>query len=492
MYFKNLVYSITTLTILSLFACKSNQKNTSKTEEASTSFHPFADHNGEIPSKKEYSGPLYKANYNYPKSLPSINSSTWDKIANGKKLTLENAGPYMEAIHDFVAKEMRIMVNEPKRWINSEEKKKWFNMAWAAERYKDTGWDGAEPISGTLTGQVLRKDVFKDYGWEGPMQNHVTVYYNNVAAHSLYKLWKEKDPRGFYPTYTTEAAQFAQNSIIIKAAATDVSPEKWDVLKGTTELEVYRPIVYGKNKSDKPRVQKLNWIQFDIIIKDTIAAPETGWIFATYIYDASSIGKTTFDRMTLQGVMWGMDTEITDGVSDLKETFLNPKCPAYGMANIGFGNRLSGPIDVAKVGGEHADGQVNKVFVLNEQSKAQGGKTYDMFRASSCLSCHSTASYPHQNNFYASPKFKLVYTDTVFNPKSEGWKTYNTNRPGNKIMPSVSGNDRAYMALDYDLFLFFALTNSGQISHLPNDKKPVPPKKYNPAWLDKKNHPLFK
>ncbi|MBU2019097.1 MAG: hypothetical protein KJ941_05575 [Bacteroidetes bacterium] len=474
--------------LIGLLSCESQMK---KIEETKVEFDPFANHNGDIPDKTEYNGPLYKANFDYPKELPKINSSTWDKIADGKKLTLKNAGAYMEAIHDFVAKEMSIMVNEPKRWINSEEKKNWYNMAWAGQHFSKTGWDGAEPISGTLTGQVLRKEVFKEYGYNGPMQNHVTVYYNNVAAHTLHKLWKEKDPNGFYPTYTTEAAQFAQNSIIIKAAATDVTPEQWPVLKGTSQLQVYRPIVYGPNKTEKSKLQTLNWIQFDIIIKDTIAAPETGWVFATYIYDASSKGKTTFDRLTLQGVMWGMDTEINDGTSELTETFLNPKAPQYGMANIGFGNRLSGPIDVAKVGGEHADGKINKVFVLNEKSEPEGGVTYDMYRASSCLSCHSTASYPHQNNFYASPKFKLVYTDTVFHSKSEGWKTYNTNRPGNKLMPSVSGNNRAYMALDYDLFLFFALTNSGQVSHMPKEFRPTPPKNYNQKWLDKKSHPLF-
>lgn len=452
---------------------------------------PFASHNGEIPSKEEYQGPIYKGNFDYPNTLPSIDSRAWDTITKGKRLNLRNAHAYIEAIHKVVAPQMRIMVNDPAKWINSEEKKQWFNMAWAGQKFKKTGWDGAEPISGTLTGQVLRKGVFSEYGYDGPMQNHVTVYYNNVAAYTLYKLWKEKDSTGYYPQYDTDAAQFHQNAIIIKAAATDVTPEQWPVLKGTTQLPVYRPIVYGEKKTEKNTVQNLNWIQFDIIIKDTIAAPETGWVFATYIYDCNNPANNTFDRFTLQGAMWGMDTDVTDGKSPLKETYLNPNAPAYSMANIGFGHRLSGPIDVAKVGGEHADGHINKVFVLNKEGGTEGGETHDMWRASSCLSCHSTAAYPYQNDFYASPKFKLVYTDTVYHPESEGWKIYNTNRPGNIVMPSVSGNERAYMALDYDLFIFFALTNSGVLHHLPEEDKPAPPKNYNPAWLDKKSHPLF-
>lgn len=455
-------------------------------------FNPYASHFGEVPSKSVYDGPIYKGNFDYPSEKPAAALMPWTASLNGEKLNQKNAKRYMELLREHVQTDMRIMVNEPAKWIDSENKKNWFNMAWAGQKFKRTGWEGADPLSGTLTGQVLNKEVFSEYGFDGAMQNHVTVYYDKVAAYSLYKLWKEKDPSGYYPSYSTEAAQFEQNAIVIKAAATDVSPDTWDVLKGTSQLPVYRPIVHGPNANpDSNVVQYLNWIQFDLIVKDTIAAPETGWVFATYIYDANSKGETTFDRLTLQGCMWGLDPGQFDPEKPIEETYLNPDGPAFGMANIGYGNRLSGPIDVAKVGGEKPDGTVKTVFVLNENNGVKGGVTHATYRASSCLSCHSTASYPYHNDFYPSPMQRLVYTDTIFNPNSDGWALYNTNRAGDKIMPAASGNDVAYMALDYDLFVFFALTNSGQMHHFPAAQKPLPPKDYNPKWLKKESHPLF-
>lgn len=478
--------------VVLLSACSANPKEQDNpTENPIQAFEPFASHFGDIPSKEEYDGPIYQGNFDYPTEKPEAYVAPWTASLNGEKLNLDNAQHYMDLLKEHVSEDMRIMVNEPAKWISSENKKNWFNMAWAGQAFEKTGWEGAEPLSGTLTGQILNKGVFSEYGYDGPMQNHVTVYYDKTAGYTLHKLWTEKDPTAFYPTYSTDAAQFEQNAIIIKAAATDCTPEQWDVLKGTTQLPVYRPIVYGDKKTDKNVVQYLNWIQFDIIIKDTVAAPETGWVFATYIYNANSDADNTFDRLTLQGAMWGMDTDQMDPSKPLTETYLNPDCPEFGMANIGYGHRLSGPIDVAKVGGTKADGTVKKVFVLNEESGINGGVSHDTYRASSCLSCHSTASYPYHNDFYPSPMQKLVYTDTIFNPKSEGWRLYNTNRPGDEIMPAASGNDLAYMALDYDLFIFFALTNSGQLHHLPADAKPAAPAGYNMEWTKKENHPLF-
>ena len=149
-------------------------------------------------------------------------------------------------------------------------------MAWSAQAYDTTEWEGLETVYGTMTGQVLKNDIFKNYGFEGPMQNHALVYYNDVASLTLSKLWKSNDKSGFYPEYTTEAAQFKQNAIIIKAAGTTATGKKWEVMEGASTFPIYRKMAYGPMKDKGPVLQELAWIQFDIIIKDTIAAPETG------------------------------------------------------------------------------------------------------------------------------------------------------------------------------------------------------------------------
>jgi hypothetical protein len=42
-------------------------------------------------------------------------------------------------------------------------------------------------------------------------------------------------------------------------------------------------------------------MQFDIIGKDTIAAPKTGWVFATLVYDARAKGNDAWDKMVSLG-----------------------------------------------------------------------------------------------------------------------------------------------------------------------------------------------
>ncbi|ADR21795.1 hypothetical protein MATR_05720 [Marivirga tractuosa] len=436
---------------------------------------PFANNNGVYPPDSIYSGPFFKANYDYPEKV-APKEYPWENITAGQPITQENAADYIMSIRKYIGDAMAKMIDEPENWPNSEFRKDWYNMAWSAQTYEKQGWEGLETVYGTMTGQVLKNDIFKDYGFEGPMQNHALVYYNDVASLTLNELWKSNDESGFYPEYTTKAAQFKQNAIIIKAAGTTATAEDWDIMEGAKTFPIYREMAFGPMKGKGPVLQDLAWIQFDIIIKDTIAAPETGWVFSTFIYDKESEGKTTFERLELLGVAWGNDPGQMDTSKALTETYLNPDAPDYYKANIGYGDRLSGPIDVAMVGGITADGTPDSVFVLDEQGTASGGKSYLHFRASACMSCHGTATFPPQNDFYPSPKQNLVYTDTLYNPSSKGWSNYFQNRAGTEIMPALDGKQKSIMALDYDLFMQFALNNSRLAGNY--DNKPEKPQDY--------------
>jgi hypothetical protein len=483
--------SIVTLLIFIFWsACSSKkeeyQTSNSKPQEMKATLMPFAANNNVYPPDSLYSGPFFKANYNYPESVPSKNYP-WNKITQGNAINQDNAEDYIMSIRSYINDAMATMINEPENWPSSEYRKDWYNMAWSAQAYKRPGWEGLEAVYGTMTGQVLKNDIFVDYGYEGPMQNHALVYYNDVASLTLNKLWKSNDPSGFYPEYTTEAAQFQQNAIIIKAAGTTATGEDWDIMEGAGTFPIYREMQFGPMKGKGPIMQDLAWIQFDIIIKDTIASPETGWVFSTFIYDKESKGTTTFDRLQLLGVAWGNDPKQLDTTKSLTQTYLNPHAPDYYKANIGYGDRLSGPIDVAMVGGLAADGSPDSVFVLDEAGNASGGKSYLHFRASACLSCHGTATFPPQNDFYPSPKQNLVYTDTLYNPASKGWENYYKNRAGTEIMPALDGQQKAIMALDYDLFMQFALNNSRLAGHY--EDKPEQPKNYKA--LDHQKFPVL-
>lgn len=437
-------------------ACKTNYENTSSNYQE---LIPFAPNNGLIPT--DYDGPIFQANYNYPTSIPPRNYP-WEIVTQGQPISKSTAADYIMAVRDYIADDMRIMINEPDQWLVSENKNNWYNMGWSGQSYDSLHYDGLESLYGTLTGQIVKNDIFKDYGFEGPLQNHALVYYNDVAALTLNKLWKSKSATGFFPDYTTEAAQFEQNAIIIKAAGATATPEEWSVLEGAGTFKVYRPLPFGPDSTSQPIIQELTWIQFDIIVKDTIASPETGWVFSTFIYDANSPGSTTFDRLTLLGVAWGNDPGKNVGSEELEETYLNPDAPEYYKANIGHGGRLSGPIDIATVGGITDKGKADSILVLNPIGGVEGAQKFLHFSASACLSCHSTASWPAQNDFYPSPnpRHLLVFSDTLYNPASDGWSNYYQNRNGQQIMRNMEGYNKSSMALDYDLFMQFALNNS--------------------------------
>jgi len=479
---------ILTLLFISYGCTDSQENNSTKSKKNTLKLDPFADNNGIYPPDSVYSGPFFKANYDYPKGVePQI--YPWEKITDGNPINKDNADDYIMAARDYIKDAMEVMINEPEKWPNSQYRKDWYNMAWSSQAYDTTAWDGLETVYGTMTGQVLKNDVFSNYGFDKPMQNHALVYYNDVAAQTLDRLWKSKDSTGFHPDYSTEAAQFDQNAIIIKAAGTTATSEDWDIMEGAGTFPIYREMAFGPEKGKGPVLQELAWIQFDIIIKDTVAAPETGWVFSTFIYDKNSSGKTTFDRLELLGVAWGNDPNQLDTTKAISETYLNPDAPDYYKANIGYGNRLSGPIDVALVGGIKSDGKPDSIFVLDEQGKAKGGKSYLHFRASACLSCHSTATFPPQNDFYPSPKQDLVYTDTLYNPKSKGWENYYKNRAGTEIMPALDGKQKSTMALDYDLFMQFALNNSLLGLYSDHEDKPELPNEYQ--VLDRSKHPVL-
>jgi hypothetical protein len=95
-------------------------------------------------------------------------------------------------------------------------------------------------------------------------------------------------------------------------------------------------------------------------VKDPRAI-QTGWVFATYVYDKSlSAEPNAWRRLTPVGLQWGNDPDVTGpGVGTLDETWINSAAiPAVFQNKLGRQGRLNGPVDNP---------------------------------ASSCLSCHSTA-----------------------------------------------------------------------------------------------------
>jgi hypothetical protein len=141
-------------------------------------------------------------------------------------------------------------------------------------------------------------------------------------------------------------------------------------MKGAQEWPLYLPV----GDAATPKVWPSYVAQFDIIVKDTSSAPQTGWVFMTLVYDASASGDI-WDKMVPLGVQWGNDPQATTEDAPLKENWINPEAPLYSIQTLGWGGRLSGPND-----GGRNDIVVDGTPIPNAPN-------------SGCISCHSTAQW---------------------------------------------------------------------------------------------------
>lgn len=241
----------------------------------------------------------------------------------------------------------------------------------------------------------------------------------------------------------------------MKAGAVTATPDDWPVVKNASIWTVFRPpfqTIGGPPVSGDPQVTQLRLLQFDVIVKDTKVASDTGWVFITWVYDPDAPGARPWDRLVPVGAMWGNDPEFArepGGVDPkggpLRETWINPKAPAYALKTLGWGGRLSGPIDVAVRHG-----------VIQTDGKVLNGGVH----VSACLSCHGTSQYPFIANLYRSPNKKFPRDGQTFllcPPGSPEWANWFANRPGKKAQSQ--DYDKEAVGLDYDMLLTFALSN---------------------------------
>ena len=196
-------------------------------------------------------------------------------------------------------------------------------------------------------------------------------------------------------------------------------------------------------------VQTVYPFQMAIKVKDSVAVPSadhSGWIFMGFVYDASVLGASVWDKFKPVGLMWGNDPQFAndpEGLPDgeaLMETWVNENRPAFIDDTLGWGGRFAAPMDVA----------VRHEVVLPSGERREG------LRASSCLSCHGAGQFPFMNNIYPSPN-RYFPPDgdqfLLYEPGSDKWAEWFQNRRGNEPQSPYPG----VIATDYDLNNMLAL-----------------------------------
>lgn len=402
---------------------------------------PFASNNGFYPAADAWDGPFRVANFAFPTApVPPV----WQPGGPvGGPITTANAAQFVAALKAVVAPSMRRLVEAPNQWDPRREG--WYDMPWTAAG-KDP-CDGRDSLLGSYSGQRIERDSFADSGLAVDMQNFTLIYYDPTSAAMLGRLWA--DP--FRPDVT--AAQFPEGAIVIKVGAVTATPAQWPVLDGAALWYAHWPrldpqagrCVYDP-KTNPPVVQPVRVLQFDVIVKDRVASPETGWIFTTFIHDRDAAGDGPWDRLVPLGAQWGNDPRYAgeaDGNGpngELQETWINPAAPGYALGTLGWGGRLSGPIDVS---------QRHNVVLTD-------GRRVPRLEVSSCMSCHSSAQFPFTANLYPSPNIQFPPEGQpflLFPPGTDEWARWYQNRPGTTPMTA----NRAGVGLDYDMLITFAL-----------------------------------
>jgi hypothetical protein len=333
----------------------------------------------------------------------------------------------------------------------------WRMMPWLGDSDCNADWSGRDASAGTSTGQLIPAGTLPGQNptaQVGDLQNHSITWYDPWGSFALSSVFGAGTPGVGDPT----KEQMVDGTVIVKIGALTPYADGsiWPPVKDAPTWPVYRPPV-GQNTDvctqppGKFGLLQTRVLQFDIIVKSSYYAPETQWVFATWIYDPSAKGKTPLDHFTILGAMWGNDPGIAQKdlctpVSPLQQNWISPKAPAYGYQQLGWGCRLSGPIDIARRPVEFADGSSCKTA-----------------RVSACMSCHGSSElvapsmqlvpatlYPLVTSSY-SP-FKLA------NPGSDQWWNWFQSRAPTMPQGDQNGlNKDGYIAFDYDMIFILSV-----------------------------------
>lgn len=397
--------------------------------------NPFANNNGEIPPKGQYTGPLFQLNYRYPTTLKAPPANPlWRQALRGHSLSRQNAIAYAYALKAYVSNDMKKLILDYPHW--NAQQAGWFNEPWLGGIREST--------HGAYHGSDFPATTFPKSGLtKGGMSTYVLTFYDSTAAYTLHQVWGTDAQN---PKLTNSSGQFAEGAVIVKLAVTTALEKDWPVMAGAAQWPLYIPAAMAPDTA-APSVRNTSVMQLDIIVKDAITAPKTGWVFTTLVYDAKAPGINAWDKMVPLGAMWGNDPEINSTKYPnalLTENVINPKAPLYATETLGWGGRLSGPNDAAVVA----------PAIITDGQGGTGGLEVPAVAASSCMSCHSPAQYPMKSFLLPIP----TPTDTPRNrqgalvlnvPGSMPWMKWFQDRPGNVSM------DSGTTPLDYDMVFAF-------------------------------------
>jgi hypothetical protein len=434
--------------------------------EANAQIQPFLNSALPTPEKDIYKGPLFQLRHDYPGSLPPAGNFPWKQVTKNGHITTQNALPYVNALKKYVTNDMRRLIFNYARWKPQSEN--WWESIWlGSEREPIRGmYVGSGFPAGTLTGQTF------------DLTTYVFTLYDQRAAKTLGDIWGTDLARALKPVFARNTTQFAEGSVIVKFSLVSSCGGDWAPMTGAAVWQIFAPLntsngsghnpqskckSNGSNgNSSTPVLTNVYLMQFDIIVKDSVAAPQTGWVFSTLVYDKDAPGKDAWDKMIPLGATWGGDPDIIN-TSDaaltppvtvdrkLKQNWINPQAPAYSVATLGWDGRLSGPNDGAVV------------------TPAWAGEHYypKGLASAGCLGCHSSAQYPMTSFLLPSTTYPPQTAQPPLSsdgsaaalilakPGTPLWMKWFQSNNGYTPMGPATSSGQQPVALDYDMVTAF-------------------------------------
>lgn len=398
----------------------------------------FPDYDENYPPT-EGSTPVFRLSQDYPTSIDEAEQFPWiEQQIDVRKEWFR----YLKVVYDYCLEGNIAESVDFAGELNPV--RKWYHAPWMhGDGHK--GGNGREFHYGlTRERHVPRYELHHDQ--RAGVENWAIGIYNARAAYTLGKVWNTAT--GFPDP--TQAA-FAPNSVAFKLLFTDATDTEAPFLKGSMErtANIYERPANGGNEINpaSPRIDRtVRLLQIDIAVRDTSLNDASGWVFGTYMYDASAPGTTVWEKMVPVGVSWGDDPGITDMMNDdgcfennlLHETKLNTSLiwktgQEYGnrahVLSHGLGGRLKGPVD-------------NPV--------------------SSCISCHGRAA-TWQDAFPLSKPSGSPMPQGLFSKPRKDFKKSDLDRffklmkPG--AYPFEDTQGKWFVTTDYSLQLTYGIRN---------------------------------
>ncbi|MET0287299.1 MAG: hypothetical protein ABW352_22630 [Polyangiales bacterium] len=370
----------------------------------------------------------------------------------------KNIMKLLDALKAYVAPTFDPYLIDPTNADKRPDKQGWRMMPWVGELDCKLGASGRDASAGTSTGQLIPRGTLPGQraSADGDLQNHSITWYDPWAAYALSSVFGVGKPGAGNPANE----QMVDGSVLVKIAVLTpyADGSEWPTAEGAPVWPVYRPPV-GPDAEACPapatsfQLLSTRVLQFDIIVKSAYYAPETEWVFATWLYDPDAKGDKPLDKFTALGAMWGNDPgigqkDLCTPSTPLKQSWINPKAPLYGYQQLGWGCRLAGPIDVAR-----------RPVTFDD------GSTCATARVSSCMSCHGSSELVHDGAPEGTESATMYPLTTGYDkaftlamPGSPQWSQWFQSRKPTDPQGDQQGTHKTlYTAFDYDMIFIMSV-----------------------------------